>query len=117
MEFSQTTRVEGADDKSRFFTHLRGASLETAWTELPMLTLKSSPRGVQVAVPIDAITRQQMDDIEDYVRKNISTEAQSLDKDFVYKSLYRGLTFYVNIDEDCNCFVFDANSCTIQMGG
>ena len=117
MEFIARTRVEGADDVPRYYDYLRGATIETPWSELPMLPLRSSVRGAQVTVPVDDITRQAIDAIETFVRSNIDIPAEvlALKKGPVYRSLYRGPTLFVSVHEDCNCFVFDDNSMPIEV--
>ena len=117
MELCMRTQIEGADDIPRYVDHLRGASFETAWTELSVLPLSSSMRGAQVAVPIDVATRQRLDDIEEFVRSNviIPADLQAYRKSVVYKSLYRGPSMYMKIHPDCTCFVFDVNCRSIQM--
>ena len=115
MELCMRTQIE--HDIPRYVEHLRGASFETAWAELPVLPLCSSARGAQVAVPIDVATRQRLDDIEEFVRCNVvvPTELQVYRKSAVYKPLYRGSSLYAKIHEYCNCFVFDVNCRSIQM--
>ena len=109
LQLGEYKKVIGKDNILRFEPKLCDAgnnlTLHTSWMELNKLIFTPSPDNILVSVPIDILTRQQLDNMESLVRDTVKLPSQLQHKQKVmYKPLEREDVLNIPISGDCWCF-------------
>ena len=112
FRLQSVTRVDGRDGVSRFFHRLlceeKPLRIETTPIIMNRLSYASSPKGMTVAVPIDAETRRRLDEVEVFVKANVEVPQELKCRQRAvqaYKLLYRGEVMNLRFDEYAAIFV------------
>ena len=112
LRLQTATQLNGRDGVPRFFHRLlceeKPFRVVTAPVAMNRLGYASSPKGMTVAVPIDAETRRRLDEVEVFVKANVEVPQELKCRQRAvqaYKPLYRGDVMNLRFDEYAAIFV------------